>query len=153
MLVIKNFLSTDCVNELLSLIENEDGWKEDLNVPDRLTTDITQYPTLLKELDTKFTGYKLFIDNRIYFSRYVPNTICHKHADPCNYTMIVLLQSAQFGGNFMLVENNTNKRVKMNVGDAVLFKGSTEHFITEIVEGTRIALAIWFDKIHDQLVV
>ncbi len=153
MLIIKDFLSTDCINELLSLSDNEDGWKEDLNVPDRLTTEIVKYTSLQRELDLKLPNSKLYIENRIYFSRYVPNTICNKHSDPCNYTMIVLLQAAKFGGHFMLVENQSNKRVQMGVGDAVLFKGSTEHFITEIMEGTRIALAIWFDEIPDHMVV
>lgn len=143
--MIKNFLSGKCVSDLLERLSSEEWYDKDPNVPLRITTDINLYPILNEEVTCQL-GKDFFIKDRIYFSKYIPETRGKSHTDPCNYTLIVLLQKS-LGGNFML---DKNELVKLSPGDAVLFKGNTNHFITEVISGTRIALAVWFNAVPEQ---
>jgi len=63
------------------------------------------------------------------------------HRDPCQYTLIVLLQEAP-GGNLIL---NKDDLIELSPGDAVLFKGDTLHRVSTVTSGERIALAVWLN--------
>lgn len=148
-LILKNFLPDECIKEGLSISRTEENWKLEGNVPCRLTTKIDKYPLVKEFLCEKFGKENFFIEDRIYFSKYEPGAICKKHQDPSSYTIIMLLQQATLGGNLMLGSNKA-KIAKLYKGDAVIFEGSTDHFITEVVEGTRIALTLWLSDIPEE---
>jgi len=144
-MMIKNFLSNDCVSDLLDKLSTETWSDKDAYIPLKITRKIDMYPLLKKELLDQ-VGVDIFKEDNIYFSKYLPGASCNMHPDPCKYTVVVLLQDCLDGGDFML----KNRVVNLSPGDAILFRGNTSHSVTKVVSGTRIALALWLNSVSEQ---
>lgn len=165
MLILKDFLPKQCIEEALSISSKSTNWKLKSenpsvalqmhlnkaieNVPCRLTTSVNEYPDVKQFLYNQFGKDNFFVEDRIYFSKYEAGTDCARHVDQSAYTIIMLLQKALLGGDLM-IEEEKNKKVLLNAGDAVLFTGNSPHFITEVMQGTRIALTLWLSNIPDE---
>jgi len=165
MLLLKNFVSKEFVDQALAVSSKSPDWKLSSEMPNsaiqnmlydavehvpcRLTANVKDYPIVKEFFYEKFDRKNFFAEDIVYFSKYVTGTDCKKHYDPSVYTVIVLLQKADIGGNLM-VEEEKIKNIPLNIGDAVIFKGSSHHFITEVLKGTRIALTLWLNDIPDK---
>lgn len=165
MLILKDFLPKQCIEEALSISSESLDWKLRSEMPNRaiqasinkmieyvpckLTACVKDYPLTQSFLYEQFGKDTFFVEDRIYFSKYEAGADCGKHVDPSVYTIIMLLQKALLGGDLM-IEEEKNKKVLLNAGDAVLFTGSSPHFITEVMQGTRIALTLWLSDIPDE---
>lgn len=145
--MIKNFLSDPCIKDSLERLSTVQWSDQDEYIPLRVAQDIDLYPMLKEELVNKI-GNDFYIKDRIHFVQYPPKTKSPIHPDPCNYTLIVILQRSEFGGNLMF-EGNISANIK-SPGDAILFEGNRKHFVTEVISGTRIALAVWLNSVPDQ---
>lgn len=151
MFIIKNFLSEEEIIESLS-VSMTDQWERNIGgrhghyVPCRLSADLKKYP----KLNEKFSSWDFQTKNRFYLARYEEDSACNGHMDPCMYTIIVLLEKPLRGGMLMLGKNNS-KCADLDVGDAVCFYGKTYHYVTTVIEGKRVSLALWLNTLPDHI--
>jgi len=134
----KNFLSTEEVAEVLMNLESNNNWVSNIFAPLRSTGDIRNFPILENIYKTQFSKFNLF-DNRIYFTRYTKDTQCFKHKDPCRFTVLVILQKAELGGEIKVNETIFNPEP----GNALMIRGSDIHEILTIDQGQRLSLSFW----------
>jgi hypothetical protein len=134
----KNFLSTQEVAEVLTNLESDNNWVSNIYAPMRSTGDIRNFPILENIYKTQFSKFNL-LDNRIYFTRYTKDTQCFEHKDPCRFTVLVILQKAELGGEIKVNETIFDP----SVGDALMIRGSDIHEILTINQGQRLSLAFW----------
>jgi len=162
MLILKNFISEALIKEALDTSEKSLEWESNSNfptqlkqsmryggfehVPYRLTANLKDYPIAKDFFYETFNNNDFFLEDTVYFSKYVSGSECKEHVDPSNYTVIMLLQNSDLGGYLMLNKEKMQK-VVLDVGDAVIFEGKTPHRITEVIKGTRIALTLWLNDI------
>ena len=149
MFIIPKFLSQECIEETLEIALRDFNWAATHYTPTRCTTQIFEYPLLKKSLDSIIGNYELFYENRIYFARYLETEKCLIHKDPTPYTMIIPIQSPLLGGN-LVINNKKEQIAPLKTGDAVIFKGSDQHYVTPVMKGTRISLALWFKYLPDE---
>ena len=134
----KNFLSISDVEEVLKNLKLINNWQSNIYAPERLTSDIRNFPVLEEIYKNYFSIFQL-LDNKIYFTRYNKGTQCFNHVDPCRFTVLIVLKKAELGG-----EIKVNDMIFDPVaGDALIIKGSDYHEILTISKGSRISLAFW----------
>lgn len=155
--VLKDILSKDVCNELISSLPAEPTEKRTHTL-----SEISPIGEWLKGPITQ-RRCKLAVDDSIvnlirnqhqtlrsleyyaplmYVTKYVAGDICAEHYDPSDYTVIILLNNDFTGGN-LYVENFDTE---LSAGDAVVFQGKMNHRVSEVTNGLRYALSIWFRR-------
>ena len=133
-------LCADLVTRVTDNLQSTHWRTDNPFMPLRLAKYISVFPSLGGRILREFKHLRIDQDGTIYFGRYPTGTQCLPHVDPENLTLIVELQSAGAGGRLLIEGEDQN----LSVGDAVLFRGEYMHQVTEVTEGERLSVSVWF---------
>lgn len=155
--VLKKLLTDDACDRLISLLPEEPIEKRTHSISEIspigewLKGPITQRRCKLAVDDSIINSIRSqhrtlrsleYYAPLMYVTKYVAGDICVEHYDPSDYTVIILLNNDFTGGN-LYVENFDTE---LSAGDAVVFEGKMMHKVSEVTNGSRYALSIWFRK-------
>tara|TARA_B110000444_G_scaffold254947_1_gene288365 strand:- start:3807 stop:4274 length:468 start_codon:yes stop_codon:yes gene_type:complete len=80
------------------------------------------------------------VSNNMYVCFYKKGDMCKSHVDPVQYTVLLTLNDNYNGGELTV----QGDKIELNTGDCVVFKGDTKHEVSEIIDGVRWSLSVWF---------
>lgn len=150
--VIRNFLSVNDCNDLINSLPNNTNTPSDnystLPVGAWYSNQITDQRCalaldndILTRILTVVPDDLNYVADRMYVTKYDAGQLCKAHTDPADITVIVLLNNSFTDGELVIGK----RKIKLDVGDAVVFSDRLMHSVTEVTTGTRYAVSVWLN--------
>ena len=152
--LINKFLSVDQCSEIICSLPRQDNisqiekyeltqigvWHKNTITDQRIALPIDK--SLEQKICKEILGEGFSSTGKMYITNYKQGQFCKRHIDPTDVTAIILLNNDFSGGEFVL----ENLKIKLDVGDILVFDKRKHHSVMPITSGNRYALSLWFDK-------
>lgn len=150
--LVKEFLSIEDCNKLLSLLPKQDStipyideesktkigsWYKNQITDQRCTLSVDY--NILEKIKTYLPTTHNYVAERMYITKYDVGQQCTPHKDPVDITVIILL-SDEFEGGDLFVRN---RKIHLSLGDAIIFSDNAIHSVSKLSNGVRYALSVW----------
>ena len=150
--LVNNFITIDECNEIINSLPVLDKctdqsksaefgiWYKNNITDKRIALPVNT--TLENRIRKEVIGEQFVSTGKMYIAKYEESEFCKSHFDPVDITAIILLNNEFTGGKFVL----ENLKIKLDIGDLIVFDKRKYHSVTRIESGCRYSLSIWFNK-------